>query len=217
LSYRYLQSVGTLNVGPDSPPRTPLYTYYYTAPANAKVVPPAETSNTTCTEPSSGGPLPALALGNEPTTIGSTPDLNTMLAMQLISMGQMQLQMFRNMFGTSVSQPNQASPFPQASNTTTNTPASSQLTGVTSIESHRNYSTIEDFFRQISARDPKRDVGFIMDKLLEGGMLRIDEILWFREDDLREAYGLHLAEAKWLLREVSKAVAAENVADHTGC
>jgi hypothetical protein len=220
LIYGHLQAAGTINVGLESPPHTPLYTYYYTAPANAKVGPPAEISNIEDAEPSSGSNLPTpvptsttLALGNEAATTSNPLDLNTILAMQLVSMGQMQLKIFQE-FGTLVSWPTQTNGAPHVSNAAANTAALSQLTRVTVIDSRRNYSTIQDFFGKVSAQDPDRNISFMVDRLSEGRILHIDELLWFGENDLKETFNLHLAEAKWLLREVNKAVAAENMVDH---
>ena len=145
---------------------------------------------------------------------GGTPglDLNSLLTMQLINMGQMQMQIFQSMFGTSALQ---SGNFLQSSNTTSNSASSSQPTGVTAINSHKVYATIEDFFSQVSAKDPNRNVTFIHDRLMDDGLYRIDELLWFSEDELKETYGLKHAEVKWLLREVNKAVAAENAEDST--
>ena len=114
---------------------------------------------------------------------GGTPglDLNSLLTMQLINMGQMQMQIFQSMFGTSALQ---SGNFLQSSNTTSNSPSSSQPTGVTAINSHKVYATIEDFFSQVSAKDPNRNVTFIHDRLMDDGLYRIDELLWFSEDEL---------------------------------
>ena len=50
---------------------------------------------------------------------------------------------------------------------------------------------------------------------MDDGLYRIDELLWFSEDELKETYVLKHAEVKWLLREVNKVVAAENAEDCT--
>jgi hypothetical protein len=222
IDYGKLQCVGTMDVGPNMPLHTPFFSYYFSAPANTKVDPPAEInavadpgSNATAQLLASVPARKTPASVNEP-SMGSSLDLNTMLAMQLLSMGQMQMQMFQNMFGTSASMLNGMKSLPQPSNTITNALASSQATGFTAIDSRKTYPKVKDFFSQIIGRDPDWDIQLMMDKLIEGGVFRIDEILWFREDDLKETYGLHVAEAKWLLREVNKAVAAENAANLHG-
>ena len=193
----------------DMPPNTPFFAHFFSAPPNTTVSPPEDIMRPVPNIPIAGVVVPAVpvvptVLPMAPVTAVSgagtlhsisTPDLNALLAAQLISMGHMQMQMLR-----SISKPTQLSLGPQ------NELPKLLDNGAIAIDADKTYLKVDEFFERAMAKDPSRNLRPVLAKLTDGGFYRIDEITYLTEDELTEKLGLLLAEAKWLLREVRTAI-----------
>ena len=125
----------------------------------------------------------------------ATPDLNALLAAQLISMGHMQMQMLR-----SISKPTQLSLGPQ------NELPKLLDNGAIAIDADKTYPNVDEFFERVMTKDPGRNLHPALAKLTDGGFYQIYEITYLTEEELTQKVGLLLAEANWLLREVRTAI-----------
>ena len=198
----------------DMPPNTPFFTHFFSAPPNTTVSPPEDIMRPVPNIPIAGVVVPAVpAVPVVPTVLPmapvtavegagtlhsiATPDLNALLAAQLISMGHMQMQMLR-----SISKPTQLSLGPQ------NELPKLLDNGAIAIDADKTYPKVNEFFERAMTKDPGRNLRPVLAKLTDGGFYRIDEITYLTEEELMEKVGLLLAEAKWLLREVRTAIIA---------
>src|SRR6266481_8973334 len=135
------------------PPDTPFFAHFFSAPPNTTVSPPEDILRPVPSIPTAGIVVPTV-LPMDPVvavegarTLHSvaTPDLNALLAAQLISMGHMQMEMLR-----SVSRPTQLQLGPQ--NNLPHLPDNRAIT----IDATKTYMKVDEFFEAAMAKDPGR-------------------------------------------------------------
>lgn len=187
----------------ETPPQTPLFGFFFKAAPNSTVQPPQKQPKVvpSNTEHSHVGLVDAAipSMRGAPVFQGSPSrtSMNTLMTAQLLNMGQMQMQMFQNMFNGPQHAPKF---FPQPNSVIPPTNVE--------IDENREYPKIDNFFEALMTKQPGRNLRPLMQKLTDGGLFFIHEILYYSEEELLKFFDLRGAEPRWLLREVKKEVAA---------
>jgi hypothetical protein len=115
---------------------------------------------------------------------GGLPDLNIIVATQLITLGHLSLKILQDV-----------SHIP---NTTTNLfrPA---------IDESKTYPKLDEFLEPYIIDEPGRGLRPVLTKLRDSGYYRIDDVYLCSEDHL-VGLGIARGEAQWVLRKVTKSV-----------
>ncbi|KAF8522700.1 hypothetical protein BU17DRAFT_86593 [Hysterangium stoloniferum] len=184
-----------MGISDEMPPNTPLFSHFFSAPANSKVEPPKLAGGVRASEAIQIPlPLPSNIPLNS-SNMAAFPDIHSLLMTQVVGMSQMQMQMLQNMLGTPrrkvVSSPNPGA-----------------IDGTIIVDDSTDYPRFDEYFESIGDKVVDHDLGAILAKLTDSGVYRVHELAWFIDAELKEA-GLVIGDVKWLRNEVKRAMQKE--------
>jgi len=186
----YYQAAGTIGVSLELPPNTPLFTFFYTAPANSMVSPPQTTQALAPAATPTPVPVLSPALPTMTSPAGM-PDMNTMMTLTLMQVAQSQLHLFERL----------GAPNPQLGMIL----AGPSTSGAVAIKPNINYPKFDQFFEDLSQECLDRDTGSILACLTDARIYRISELVAFTDTELTDI-GLKPGDVKWLRRIVQRAI-----------
>ncbi|KAF8581560.1 hypothetical protein K439DRAFT_1618930 [Ramaria rubella] len=184
----------------DKPLDTPLFTFYYNAVPGATVQPPSDNAPSKVTQNTGAAAMAPMTQTTPFPSATVVPDLGNML---LVCLGQMQMQMFRNL----QQEPSGSLGLPsQMAGTVTGRPIASYNLSDVIVDENNEYPSIDTFFEELKLKYPQHNFSILLQRLTDSRMRTIDEFTLWSEDELVGTFRLSAGEAQWVLKQVKIAL-----------